>query len=81
MYAWPRGMPLPVAAKYCGVGPATLRREGPKPVRIGQKRLVWLKEDLDKWLDGLAGKATISAPEANPWDTYVFGANETPSHL
>jgi hypothetical protein len=45
-------------------GTAMFSREGPKPVRIGQKRLVWLKKDLDKWLDGLAGKliAEVRAP-------------------
>jgi hypothetical protein len=74
-------MSLPLAAEYCSVGTAMLGREGPKPVRIGRKRLVWLKEDLDKWLDGLAGKETTSSPAENPWDKYVFGANETPSHL
>jgi hypothetical protein len=64
---WPRAMPVDAAAEYCGIGTTMLRRDGPKPVRIGEKRLVWMKEDLDAWLDRLAGKTPASG-EINPWD-------------
>lgn len=58
---------LPVAAEYCGIGPATLRREDPNPVRIGRKRLIWLKEDLDAWLDRQAGRSSVTdARKATP---------------
>ena len=79
---WPRGMPIEVAAEYCGIGPATLRDQGPPPVRVGAKRLVWLRDQLDAWLDGLAGIAPASAQaEENPFDSYVYGADETRPHL
>jgi len=63
---WPRAMPAETAAEYCGIGITMLRRTGPAPVRIGEKRLVWMKEDLDKWLDRLAGRETVSADD-EPW--------------
>jgi predicted DNA-binding transcriptional regulator AlpA len=64
---WPRAMPLPLAAEYCGVGASTLSGNGPKPVRIGQKRKVWLREELDAWLDDLAGKGVASSG-VSLWD-------------
>lgn len=67
---WPRGMPAEAAAEYCGIGAGTLHTYGPKPVTIGQKRKVWLREDLDAWLDRLAGKKPASGEEPNPWDAY-----------
>jgi hypothetical protein len=62
---WPRGMPLDLAAAYCGISGGLLRAIGPQPVRIGQKRKVWLREDLDAWLDRMAGKEASSS--TNPW--------------
>ena len=63
---WPRGMPIETAATYCGVGTGTLSTYGPKPIRVGIKRLVWLREDLDAWLDRLAGRAPALA-DNRPW--------------
>jgi hypothetical protein len=65
---WPRGMNIVIAAAYCGIGKGLLSRDGPKPIKIGAKRLVWLREDLDKWLDRLAGNVPASGIEINPWD-------------
>lgn len=67
---WPRAMPVALAAKYCGIGTSTLTQHGPKPVQIGQKRKVWLRDQLDKWLDTLAGinPGSPLADEPNPWD-------------
>lgn len=62
---WPRGMSIEVAAEYCGISASLLRRDGPSSVRVSKGRQVWLREDLDNWLDRLAGKA--SKPERNPW--------------
>ncbi len=64
--AWPRGMPQEVAAAYLGVSESTLRSQvdvgaAPEPVRIG-RRIVWLREDLDAYLDRLANRA--SAPRS-----------------
>jgi hypothetical protein len=63
---WPRGMPLEMAALYCGVGTHILTQNGPQPIRIGRKRKVWLKDQLDSWLDRLAGK-TPTSPENDEW--------------
>jgi hypothetical protein len=65
---WPRGMNIVIAAAYCGIGKSLLSRDGPKPIKIGAKRLVWLREDLDKWLDRLAENVPASSIEINPWD-------------
>lgn len=64
---WPRAMDVELAAAYCSISPATLRREGPAPVTIGRERKVWLRDQLDAWLDRLAGIVTASE-EKNPWD-------------
>lgn len=62
---WPRGMPLNLAAAYCGISGSLLRSIGPGPVTIGRRRKVWLREDLDAWLDRMAGKGAASG--GNPW--------------
>jgi hypothetical protein len=64
---WPRAMDAELAAAYCSVSPNTLRKEGPKPVIIGKERKVWLRHQLDTWLDGLAGIAPPSA-KTGEWD-------------
>jgi hypothetical protein len=63
LLGWPRGMPGWLAAAYRRFGIATLRIRGPKFARIGQKRLVWPKEDLDKWLDGVPGRRRPPSPK------------------
>jgi predicted DNA-binding transcriptional regulator AlpA len=69
----PRGLMPSRAAEYIGVSVGTLRRESeagraPRPVRISTQRLVYLREDLDAYLDRLAGKAPASpsAPTLDP---------------
>lgn len=37
-------------------------RAMPQPVRLTPGRLVWLREDLDAWLDEMRGTPTHSAP-------------------
>ena len=56
---WPRAMRAPMAAAYLGISEWTLRkgaRSGryPKPLKDGEV-VVWLREDLDRWLDNLKG--------------------------
>jgi prophage regulatory protein len=68
---WPRGLREELAAEYVGLAPSTFRREvterrAPQPIRLTPGRLVWLKEDLDAWLDRVAGRSTAS-PRKNPW--------------
>jgi predicted DNA-binding transcriptional regulator AlpA len=58
------------AAKYCGIRPARLRAlvkagDAPRPVLVGKRQHIWLREALDGWLDRLAGKASNS--NTNPF--------------
>ena len=64
---WPRGMRVTVAAAYIGLSVAILEREVkagrlPSAVQLTEGRKVWLKEDLDAWLDRRAGR--YAAPDA-----------------
>jgi predicted DNA-binding transcriptional regulator AlpA len=66
---WPRGMSEKFAATCVGVSTTTLRAEvaagrAPKPIHITIKRIIWLREDLDGWLDRLAGRA-------EPWTRWI----------
>jgi predicted DNA-binding transcriptional regulator AlpA len=59
---WPRGLSEPLAAAYVGLSPASFRKfynagEAPKPIHFPGKRIAWLRDDLDAWLDQLAGRA------------------------
>ena len=69
-YDWPAAMPGHVAAEYVGLkSETTLRRIGPAPRHIGS-RVVWLRAELDRWLDALpktAGDSTPEPPAVNPW--------------
>ena len=63
--AWvPRGLPAPAAAYYIGFSVTSFRAHVAPvvpAVRISPGRLVWLREDLDRWLDGRRG--SLPAPE------------------
>ena len=70
---WPRGLSETLAAAYCGISPATLRRlaaegDAPKPVHLSAHRVAWLRDDLDRWLDAKAGRAP-ALQETDPWMT------------
>ena len=61
-----------IAALYCGVSVGWWRAEvaagrAPTPVYLAPRIPVWLREDLDRWLDERAGRAA-ACPAANPWD-------------
>lgn len=63
---WPRGMREELAAEYVGLSQTALRdmrRAGtfPAPVPLTRGRIVYLREDLDAWLDGKAGRTPESA--------------------
>ena len=69
---WPRGMRVDQAAAYCGISRSSLHQlvaagDAPKPVKLTRGIAVWLKEDLDAWLDRRANRAPASAP-GNSWD-------------
>ena len=51
-----RGLRASEAAKYCGLGRSTFLRyvsEGraPKPQRLSPGAVVWLKDQLDAWME------------------------------
>lgn len=74
--AWPRGLRLDAAAEYVGLSRNTFLREieagkAPKPYQITVGRLVWLREDLDAYLDRIAGKVKPAGVEGSDWDDYV----------
>ena len=60
---WPRGLPETLAAAYVGLSVNTFRRYGPQPVWLTKGRKVWLREELDRWLDQKAGRVSDSSPE------------------
>ncbi len=62
---WPRAMGEDLAAAYVALSPATLRRrvqanDAPTPIQLTEGRRVWLREDLDAWLDRKAGRVSAS---------------------
>lgn len=63
---WPRAMDAELAAAYCSISTNTLRNEGPAAVTIGKGRKVWLRDQLDAWLDRLAGIAPASGGTSWP---------------
>ncbi|MGS0647987.1 helix-turn-helix transcriptional regulator [Komagataeibacter melomenusus] len=71
--AWiPRGLRLEQAATYVGLSATTfLAQVAPDvpPVRLTVKRKVWLRDDLDRWLDARAGRAP-SAGASRSQDEY-----------
>lgn len=73
IHAWPRGMRIEIAAAYCGISETWLqaalgRQEFPAPVRLSAARVIWLKDDLDRWLDEKAGRSKADAGDASAVD-------------
>lgn len=68
---WPRALRVDLAAAYVGLGETTFREivapEVPS-VRLTEKRIVWLRDDLDRWLDRRAGRGATPGRDPNPWD-------------
>ncbi len=74
MPGWPRSMGLELAAAYVGLSPSTFRAQvdrsgstAPQPIALTAGRRVWLKEDLDAWLDRAAGRGTTAAGTGEAW--------------
>lgn len=57
---WPRLMPLRLACAYFGICDRTFRSLGIAPRRIG-RRVLWDRQDLDRFADGMAGTPTRSS--------------------
>ena len=83
MPSWPRALSQPLAAAYTGLSEGSFRAHVMKevpPVRLSKKRIAWLREDLDAWLDRKAGKdpaETTGRPGpslADLWDRALDGA-------
>lgn len=61
---WGRGLDADAARAYCGCD-VEHTPGAPPPVKVSPRRKIWLREDLDAWLDRVAGK---KAPDQdNPW--------------
>ncbi len=63
-------MRLPVAAAYIGLSASAFRggvKSGslPKPKRVTHRRDIWLKDDLDKFLDALFDR--LGEEQGNEW--------------
>ncbi|MFT8463176.1 helix-turn-helix transcriptional regulator [Acetobacter persici] len=53
-------MPISVAAQYIGISVSSFRNVVAKdvaPVYMTVRRPVWLREDLDRWVNNKAGRA------------------------
>lgn len=64
---WPRGMKETHAAAYLGLSTTTFRQvvvPAVPAIRVTPGRIVWLREDLDAWLDARAGRRPVDAPAA-----------------
>lgn len=65
--SWPRALRPELAAAYVGLSPSTFAAHCKiAPVQLTPGIRVWLREDLDRWLDERAGRVAAS-PEINPW--------------
>jgi predicted DNA-binding transcriptional regulator AlpA len=73
---WPRALAQPLAAAYVSLSEASFRvhvmKEVP-PVRLTNRRIAWLRDDLDAWLDRRAGREPGARTAAEPdgaaeWD-------------
>lgn len=67
----PRALRAELAALYVGVSEswwlaAVRAGDAPAAIYLTTRIPVWLREDLDAWLDARAGRIAASAP--NPWD-------------
>lgn len=65
MPGWPRALRAELAAAYVGVSRATLhelvrRAEAPRPTYLTPGIPVWLRDQLDAWLDARAGLGPAS---------------------
>ncbi len=67
---WPRGMPEHLAAAYTGLSVSRFRiavEPEVAGIQITERVRIWVKEDLDAWLDRRSGRVPSSSG-VNPWD-------------
>ena len=67
---WPRGMPEQLAAAYVGLSVSRFQAcvvPEVAGIQITERIRIWVKDDLDDWLDRLSGRVPSSGG-INPWD-------------
>ncbi|MBN8901418.1 MAG: hypothetical protein J0H57_10335 [Rhodospirillales bacterium] len=74
-----------IAAEYVGLSVSTFRREwsegrAPFPVLLTPGRQVWLRDDLDEWLDAKAGRTTKNG-QSEEWDKAIERRSSIPSGI
>ena len=60
-------MSEPLAARYLGISPTSLRKHGPQPVPFRRRRLYDIKA-LDRWADALDGQPLTNAQKVQEGD-------------
>ncbi|GAA0575778.1 hypothetical protein GCM10009416_13090 [Craurococcus roseus] len=70
----PRGLPLTATALYVGLGKSTWlelveKGDAPEGVFLTPGRKVWLREDLDAWLDERAAREQ-NRKRTNTWEDF-----------
>ena len=70
---WPRALGAEWAAAYVGLSVTTFREgvaPSVPPFHLSERRLAWLRDDLDAWLEKQAGRKPGTAEDLapNPWD-------------
>lgn len=68
----PRCMPIATAAQYVGISISSFRAivaQDVRPIYMSPRRPVWLREDLDAWINNKAGRTdTHVDPGVAEWD-------------
>ena len=69
---WLRGMKVEIAAAYIGLSISTFLSlvaggRAPWPTWITPGRKIWLREDLDLWLDRMRGDKETAKVEPEAW--------------
>lgn len=68
---WPRALRLPLAAAYVGLSATAFREHVASKlsaIHLTPGTVAWLRDDLDRWLDEIAGR-TPQSEQVNPWHT------------
>jgi len=65
-------MNLEDAAYYVGISPSSLLAESekgnaPQPYKITRRRKIWVREDLDEYIDQIAGKMRLPENNSDEW--------------
>lgn len=69
---WPRGLSVGLAAKYVSLSESAFLASvdaghAPAPAWITKGRKIWLRDDLDGWLDRLFARGVALEATGNDW--------------